>query len=208
MGFESAFIATTIKLTLGLALQMTAQKNHLTLEDCQSGDSKSCAQTIRYLKDSCNNKGAKSCGVLGYIYEGGYGVSVNLKSAIAYYKRACDLRYGVGCVNLGVIYAKVENYKDANSYFARACEMRNAEGCLNLGISYLYGYGVSVGEIRAKLLFREARQYYIESCNKQNALDCKSVAQFYKDGIGIEIDEKIAEIYQKKACELDENLCE
>lgn len=198
MGFESAFIATTIKLMLGLALQMIAQKNHLTLEDYQSGDFKSCAKTIRYLKDSCNNKGAKSCGVLGYIYEGGYGVNVNLKSAISYYKKACDLRYGVGCVNLGVIYAKVENYKDANSYFARACEMRNAEGCLNLGISYLYGYGVSVGEIRAKLLFREARQYYIESCDKQNALDCKSVAQFYIEGIGVETDKKIAEIYQKK----------
>lgn len=206
--FELAFVSTALKLTLGLALQMMAQKNHLTLEDCRSGDSNACVQTIRYLINSCKNKGAKSCGVLGYIYEGGYGVSVNLKSAIAYYKRACDLRYGVGCVNLGVIYAKVENYKDANSYFRRACEMRNAEGCLNLGISYLYGYGVSVGEIRAKLLFREARQYYIESCAKQNALDCQSVAQFYKDGIGVEIDEKMSEIYQKKACELDKNLCE
>ena len=105
------------------------------------------------------------------------------------------MRYGVGCVNLGVIYAKVENYKDANSYFGRACDLRNAEGCLNLGISYAYGYGVSVGEIRAKLLFKEARELYMDACNKQNdALACQSVAQFYSEGIGVEIDEKISEI--------------
>lgn len=205
---EVTFITTIIKLTLGLALQIIGNDSYLALEDCRDGDSESCMQTIRYLKDSCNSKGAKSCGVLGYIYEGGYGVNMNIKSAIEYYKKSCDLRYSVGCVNLGVIYAKVENYKDANSYFRRACEMRNAEGCLNLGISYLYGYGVDVGEVRAKLLFREARQFYMESCDKQNALDCQSVAQFYKDGIGVEVDEKIAENYQKKACELDKNLCE
>ena len=112
-------------------------------------------------------------------------------------------------MNLGVIYAKVENYKDANSYFGRACDLRNAEGCLNLGISYAYGYGVSVGEIRAKLLFKEARELYMDACNKQNdALACQSVAQFYSEGIGVEIDEKISEIYLKKACEMDSSLCE
>ena len=209
MFFSLGFAQGAIRFTLILAMQMIGENNYLTLEDCKNGNAKSCAKTISFLKDSCRNKGAKSCGVLGYIYEGGMGVAVNVKSAIEYYKKSCDLRYGVGCVNLGVLYTKVENYKDANSYFRRACELRNAEGCLNLGISYSYGYGVSVGEIRAKLLFKEARELYIDSCNKQNdALACQGVAQFYEQGIGVEIDEKIAEIYQKKACELDKNLCE
>lgn len=208
MFFSLGFAQGAIRFTLILALQMMSDDN-LALEDCKNGNAKSCTKTISFLKDSCRNKGAKSCGVLGYIYEGGIGVAVNVKSAIEYYKKSCDLRYGVGCVNLGVLYAKVENYKDANSYFRRACELRNAEGCLNLGISYSYGYGVSVGEIRAKLLFKEARELYIDSCNKQNdALACQSVAQFYEQGIGVEIDEKISEIYLKKACELDKNLCE
>ena len=208
MFFSLGFAQGAIRFTLILAMQMINDDN-LALEDCKNGNAKSCAQTISFLKNSCQHKGAKSCGVLGYIYEGGYGVSVNVKSAIEYYKKSCDLRYGIGCVNLGVLYAKVENYKDANTYFLRACELRNAEGCLNLGISYSYGYGVSVGEIRAKLLFKEARELYIDSCNKQkNAISCQSVAQFYSDGIGVEVDEKISEIYLKKACELDENLCD
>ena len=209
MFFSLGFAQGAIRFTLILAMQMIGENNYLTLEDCKNGNDKSCVKTISFLKDSCRNKGAKSCGVLGYIYEGGIGVAVNVKNAIEYYKKSCDLRYGIGCVNLGVLYAKVENYKDANSYFRRACELRNAEGCLNLGISYSYGYGVSVGEIRAKLLFKEARELYIDSCDKQKiALSCQSVAQFYEQGIGVEIDEKISEIYQKKACVLDKNLCE
>lgn len=204
----SGFTTAMLKMTLILALQLL-NDNNLAFDDCRDGNAKSCEQTIRYLKDSCRNKGAKSCGVLGYIYESGIGVSVNVKNAIEYYKKSCDLRYGVGCVNLGVIYAKVENYKDANSYFGRACDLRNAEGCLNLGISYAYGYDVSVGEIRAKLLFKEARELYMDACDKQNdALACQSVAQFYEQGIGVEIDEKISEIYLKKACEMDNSLCE
>ena len=113
-------------------------------------------------------------------------------------------------LNLGVIYAKVENYKDANSYFGRACDLRNAEGCLNLGISYAYGYGVSVCRLLAQSCdLRKRESCMMDACDKQNdALACQSVAQFYSEGIGVEIDEKISEIYLKKACEMDNDLCE
>ena len=83
----SGFTAAMLKMTLILALQLL-NDNNLAFDDCRDGNAKSCEQTIRYLKDSCRNKGAKSCGVRGYIYESGIGVSVNVKNAIEYYKKS------------------------------------------------------------------------------------------------------------------------
>lgn len=190
-------------LAVNVALEFLLNGDELTFQACKIGNTKQCLKTIHYLKASCDKGGSQSCGTLGYIYENGLGVSVNIKLALKFYEKSCDLRNALGCVNLGAIYASIENYDEANGYFDRACEMRNADGCYNLGISYLYGYGVMQSEILSNMRFNDALELYMELCKKKNASACKSVANIYSDGIITDIDNEKSQYFLQKACEID-----
>lgn len=182
--------------------------NDLTLQHCKIGNVPQCLKTIEYLKQSCQQGGGQSCGTLGYIYENGLGVSVNVKLAIEFYTKSCDLRGAFGCVNVGAIYAKIKDYKNANVFFQRACELRNADGCFNLGVSYLYGYGVKENDFFAKMRFNEALELYIELCKKNNASACNSVSTIYSDGIIVDIDDEKSQEFLQKACKIDSAFCQ
>ncbi|RDU64726.1 tetratricopeptide repeat protein [Helicobacter sp. MIT 14-3879] len=187
---------------------MVAASNNLDINSCNNGNDKNCKKTFIFLRETCKNGGAKACGSIGYIYESGFGVDIDIKKAMFYYQKACDLKYNLGCVNLGVIYIEKEKFDEANNLFDIACNNNNAEGCMNLAVSYNYGYGVDSDKNKANRLFKEALDLYIKSCNKSNANDCMNVATMYYGGLGIEINDKEGDKYLQKACNINNSFCD
>ncbi|MGN8506911.1 tetratricopeptide repeat protein, partial [Helicobacter pylori] len=63
----------------------------------------------------------------------GEGVEKNLTKAAYFYSKACDLKYGGGCGNLGVLYQKGEGVeKDlikAAHLYSKACKLGDQEAC-------------------------------------------------------------------------------
>lgn len=180
----------------------------LNFDSCKADNKKECRQVSTFLRDRCEHKGAKACGSLGYLYEAGLGVNKDIKKAMFYYQKACDLEYSLGCVNLGVIYTLQERFKVANNLFKKACDSNNAEGCVNLGVSYKYGYGFSIDMKKANSLFKNALEIYRDSCEGKNANDCINTASMYYSGIGVEASEEMGDKYLDMACEIDEKHCE
>ncbi|MDO7823264.1 tetratricopeptide repeat protein, partial [Helicobacter pylori] len=66
--------------------------------------------------------------------------------AVAFYKRSCNLRMGVGCTSLGSMYEDGDgvdqNITKAVFYYRRGCNLRNHLACASLGSMYEDGDGV------------------------------------------------------------------
>ena len=81
------------------------------------------------LESMCENEDAKSCFELGNKFE----ESKNYQKAGEFYKKACEMGFGDGCHNLGVIYYEAEgaeaNKNLAKKYFGKSCELGNDEDC-------------------------------------------------------------------------------
>ncbi|AHA88035.1 hypothetical protein U063_0679 [Helicobacter pylori BM012A] len=61
-----------------------------------------------------------------------------------YFEKACDLKYGGGCGNLGVLYQKGEvvekDLTKAAYFYSKACELKEGVGCKRLWSLYYYRY--------------------------------------------------------------------
>ena len=64
--------------------------------------------------------------------------------AADYYRKACDLGYGVGCYNLGISYYNGEgvkqSYSEAKKFYGKACDMKDDLGCDKYAILNKQGY--------------------------------------------------------------------
>lgn len=58
-------------------------------------------EALRLYKKLCEDKDAKACASLAYMYQSGKGVKADLKESGKYYKRACDLGNKESCANAG-----------------------------------------------------------------------------------------------------------
>ncbi|MGL2695652.1 tetratricopeptide repeat protein, partial [Helicobacter pylori] len=60
--------------------------------------------------------------------------------AVAFYKRSCNLRVGVGCASLGSMYeygdGVDQSIPKAVFYYRRGCNLRNYLACASLGSMY------------------------------------------------------------------------
>lgn len=115
---------------------------------------------------ACNNLGSDWA-------EGQGGVpGKDFEKAKVYYEKACRLRSGVGCFNLGNVYRLGEavdvDPKQAATYFEKSCDLGEAKGCTELGI--LYYEGKAFPRDRAKAL-----SLLEKSCKLGSEVACKNV---------------------------------
>ncbi|GAA8404804.1 hypothetical protein HpDR45_08800 [Helicobacter pylori] len=87
-----------------------------------------------------------------------------------YFEKACDLKYGGGCGNLGVLYQNGQGVeKDltkAAYFYSKACDLKEGLGCFNLGVLYYNGDGV-------KRDSKKADQYFSKACKLGNQEACE-----------------------------------
>lgn len=80
--------------------------------------------------------------------------------AFELYKKACDLEFPVGCVNLGSMLENGDGTKrDLNaaySYYEKACKLENGYGCKMQGLALEHGVGTSKDIAKATELYSKA----------------------------------------------------
>ena len=100
---------------------------------CQSGDA---AAGEKLLEKTCDElKTATACYNLGFLKIDGHGgFKQDMKGAMKYYEKACDLGYAAGCDELGGIYnvgeadVKADENK-ALKYYEKSCALGGKDGC-------------------------------------------------------------------------------
>lgn len=77
-----------------------------------------------------------------------------------YFEKACELKDGRGCFNLGRLYYYGEgvekDFKKAFALFEKACDLNNGGGCGVLGFLYGSGKGVEKNLIKAAYFYSKA----------------------------------------------------
>nr|WP_318178641.1 tetratricopeptide repeat protein [Helicobacter pylori] len=97
-----------------------------------------------------------------------------MKKAIQYYSKACDLKDGDGCFNLGYIYelngygVVKKDLKKAAQYYSKACELDNAGGCVILS--------TRGDELANK---QEVFQYLSKACELNSGSGCFMLGGLY-----------------------------
>ena len=124
-------------------------------------------------KMACKMGDARACNSIGYkLFR-----NKKYLEAIEYYKKACDLNFGISCLSLGNIYYK-EKYKmrDMNksvNYYKKACDLNVSTACQIAGLAYLYN-------IHIKKDTNTALKYLKKGCNLKNSSSCYSLGLTYE----------------------------
>ncbi|WRF70081.1 sel1 repeat family protein [Helicobacter pylori] len=84
----------------------------------------------------------------------------DFSKARKYFEKACDLKYGRGCFNLGRLYYYGEgvekDFKKAFALFEKACDLNNSGGCGTLGMLYEFGQGVEKNLTKVAYFYSKA----------------------------------------------------
>ncbi|WQZ86441.1 sel1 repeat family protein [Helicobacter pylori] len=98
----------------------------------------------------------------------------DFSKARKYFEKACELKEGLGCFNLGALYYNgkgVEKDLTKAAYFySKACDLKEGMGCGNLGVLYYNGDGV-------KRDSKKADQYFSKACKLGNQEACEALKE-------------------------------
>ena len=132
---------------------------------------------IDFYDKGCNLKDPLGCMGLGSIYLANSKKDAsNLVLAQEAFKKACALKHGQGCTQLGLL--KQEN---SDELFRQACELKDGQGCMLLGKSQ---------ESTDK---KAALEFYSKSCKLKYGEGCRNLA------LNLQGEER--DRYLNKACE-------
>lgn len=85
---------------------------------------------VRMFEMGCNNNFADSCFKLASFYND---ENKDHQKTNYYFKKSCDLKLGIGCFNMGVIYFNgntiKQNRSEAKKFFGLACDYGYENGC-------------------------------------------------------------------------------
>ncbi len=93
----------------------------------------------------------------------------DFSKARKYFEKACDLKEGKGCFNLGELYFEKDLIK-ATYFYSKACDLNNGNGCGGLG--FLYGSGKGVEKDLTK-----ADQYISKACKLGDQEACEALKE-------------------------------
>jgi len=181
----------TLCLALGLVLVACGEKKKPDNPKQFSADRCTKSQWAICLKQ-CQSGHAKSCSVVGTIFESGSGVEQSYVKAAKYYRNACNLTHYAACAALGRLYDDrillTESPKLAAELFDKACLGESPAGCYRLGMITLKGRGVDMDPARTGQLWQKAcKADYAPACTGLGSLfaktgDDKQALAFYEKG--------------------------
>ena len=108
---------------------------------------------------------------LGWCYEHGDGVEIDVQEAVRWYKKAAEQGHPGGQCNLGSCYERgvgvEKDMKEAVRWYKEAAEQGHKGGLYNLGQCYEKGLGVKKNTKEAKRLYKEAAMMEHEPARKK-----------------------------------------
>jgi TPR repeat protein len=150
------------------------------------------------LTAACNGGQASSCTILGWLYQGGLGVSRDESQAVVLFRKACDGGSMRGCSDLGSMHeygrGVGKDEDEAVELYRKACNGSDPSGCENLGNMYASGKGIGQDD-------GKAAEFFQKSCAAGLAPGCTSIAISYVNGKGVAKDSTQAIALFKKACD-------
>jgi uncharacterized protein len=166
--------------------------------DCQTGDLKACVslgtvyrygyadiksdypRAVKLYEMACKGGLSTGCYRLGQMWRDGKGVSKDMRKAISFYKKACDMSDKYACESIGLIYeygsgGVAKNFFLANTYFVKSCNAGNSYSCYRLGSTYRLGKKVAKST-------KEAIKYYKKACSFGYRRGCTAAHDLERPG--------------------------
>ncbi|WP_297193748.1 tetratricopeptide repeat protein [uncultured Campylobacter sp.] len=154
--------------------------------------SKNYAKALPLLEFLCEqSSSAKSCFLLGYMYENGEGVSYSQDTAQRYYELSCDKKLSNACFNLALILESKDDIKNSRLNLYKACSLEHLNACKGLGMIY---DEEKDGEL--------ALEFYKRACDLQDANSCLRMGFLYRNGDIVKQNTHLAQKAYTKACDL------
>jgi TPR repeat protein len=151
----------------------------------------------------CEQNKSKACALVAKAYLNGNGVKADPKKAIEFYTKACNLKNGVSCYLLGILYEGtsqklmqkfgniVKDKRRASEFYEKSCRY-DSDGnlCSNIAIN-----------LEKREDFTNAFNYYKKGCDKGSLNSCMLMANAYDDGKGVTKNPKKAFELYKDGCQ-------
>lgn len=240
------FITLCVALLFTGGSSLYANESTLGADQCDQSNTEQCwlianelhqrsdyLNAVGYYRKLCDFKMAKGCQRLGWAYQRGAGVELDMLEAQKYNQIGCDLENAWACGNLGNMHENEQvegaSIKRANELYKMSCDLNNYVGCYNLGYNYLNGYqgtelnvskglaiftrGCELGDkdqcdsladhYRKEESYEQALVFYKKSCALNSGSGCNSVGIRYANGVGVKKDITVANQFYEKSCDLD-----
>jgi len=140
------------------------------------------ASSISEKDSNCLKGNAEECVTLGLDYLKGRGVTKDKDKSMSYFQKACDLKDGLGCNNLGMSYRWLGDKENTLKYMDKSCmELDYKKACSLLG--KLYFFGVSKEKFKIKIEKNEEKylKYVGKSCDLGETSDCYKVQKIHPE---------------------------
>ena len=148
-----------------------------------------------FLKAAELGKDGTACGMLGTMYQNGFGTSADPEKAFYWYEKAAIAGNATGYASLGHCYkmgfGTTQDYKKALYWYEKSLESGNEFANMNLGLAYINGEGVEKDEAKGfALLMKVACLDSVTGENASHYAACggaqSMVGTCYRFGIGTE----------------------
>lgn len=153
-------------------------------------------EAFAWYQKAAQNGYAAAQNSLGYAYEWGQGIEMNMQDALRWYRQAAKQGYAQAQNNLGTMYdygkGVDDDEKQATYWYQKAAEQGNSTAQRNLGLMYSKGSGVKQND-------ETAFQWYLKAADQENPHAQYNVGMSYFYGKGVESDQKKARVWFKKA---------
>jgi cytochrome c oxidase assembly factor 7 len=185
----------------------------------------------KVFRANCDDYGyAKSCLKFGHYSFLGKGKASKSgdkgdpAQAYNYYQKGCEMKDPDCCLHSGLL--MISRQKQANierdvvkgmEQLTKSCTMNNGTACFYL--SGMYISGVYKDELTGKKVqnpqpndflvqkdMKKAFEFASKACDLDNMYACANLSQMYMKGDGTEKNEKKAEVFKKKALEMQEQI--
>ena len=158
----------------------------------------------RATRKACEAGQGRACSEIGEMLLKGLGAAADPVKAEEFFLKACNLKFGRGCVNAGNLHEK-RNPQRALELFLRGCESGNGSGCRAVSLLYTDGEkddGIPADKAKADEFYAKAEAFFIASCGKNNAPGCAKLGELYEFGLAGHGQPKKAAQAFGRACDL------
>lgn len=176
------YIATQVRFAdYGIASVKGRATYVITLQVPKLSD----AELFQKIKTSAEQGDAKSCYMMGLMYEAGQGTAKNYSKAVECYAKSAEMGNLDGQVALGWMYEHGsgigQDFAKAMKWYRQAANQGSASAQNNIGVMYEKGLGVSVD-------FKKAVQWYRLAAEQGLPGAQSNLGWMYESGQGVEKD--------------------
>lgn len=141
-------------------------------------------------RQRCSGGDARSCNLLGTVYQQGWWFQErNETAARDYFRRTCEAEDAIGCYRLALLHSDLAK---ATHLHRRACALGHPPACTDLGYA------------REQQGSAEARTAYQRACQSQSPRACNNLGVLYRDGRLTPPDLEEARRLFQRSCEGDD----